>query len=255
MYSKMHILSSETLDRELVLYVSLPETYGNPRNQFPVLYVMDGDTTKFILAATLVRQLAWIDHIPEMIVVGIGYGVEDRSAEWLAARSIDLTPTPTTEFPGSGGADDFLAALRDEVIPFIDSIFTTDRFNRGLLGHSFGGLFALYALLEEPTLFTQIISSSASLWYDSDYLVRAAADATAHPDEAAPRVYLALGEDEGLRSDRMTPERYIRFIAALSSSDWDDERVLFELFQGEDHITVMPAAFSRGLRYCYQDLR
>jgi predicted alpha/beta superfamily hydrolase len=52
----------------------------------------------------------------------------------------------------SGGAANFLAFFKDELIPYIDRAYPTNGTN-SLCGHSYGGLFVLYALLSEPQLF------------------------------------------------------------------------------------------------------
>jgi predicted alpha/beta superfamily hydrolase len=74
----------------------------------------------------------------------------------MTLRARDFTPTRTSGDPNSGGAPAFLDFLEHELIPFIDRTYRTNTSDRGLLGHSLGGLFALYALEQRPRCFSEL---------------------------------------------------------------------------------------------------
>ena len=75
-----------------------------------------------------------------------------------------LLADPDSQVPGSGGgAPAFLDFLEHELIPFIDHTYRTNPSDRGLLGHSMGGEFALYALEQRPGLFQRIVAASPAL--------------------------------------------------------------------------------------------
>ncbi len=59
-----------------------------------------------------------------------------------------------------GEADKFNRFLTSELIPN----FSTDNRERVLIGHSFGGLFTLYASLQSEPFFNYFVSTSPSLW-------------------------------------------------------------------------------------------
>jgi len=68
----------------------------------------------------------------------------------------------------------FLKVINQEIIPFIESNYRVLETGRGLAGYSFGGLFALYALLHTPKTFTHYIAGSPSMWkqlfqYEQEY--------------------------------------------------------------------------------------
>jgi predicted alpha/beta superfamily hydrolase len=69
-------------------------------------------------------------------------------------RARDFTPTKTSREATSGGAAAFLDFLEHEVIPFVDRTYRTIPSDRGLLGHSYGGLFAIYALEQTAGAFS-----------------------------------------------------------------------------------------------------
>jgi predicted alpha/beta superfamily hydrolase len=65
----------------------------------------------------------------------------------------------------SGGAPAFLRVLREEILPFVEETYRTSE-DRGIAGHSFGGLFAAWMLLEAPDLFRRYGLNSPSLWWE-----------------------------------------------------------------------------------------
>ena len=70
---------SESVADSFLIYISVPNDYDESGNNYPVLYVLDGDIA-FGMAASIARYLQIGGNIPELIVVGIGYGSVDKSA-------------------------------------------------------------------------------------------------------------------------------------------------------------------------------
>ena len=153
--TELRLLRSDTLARGLELHVKLPSSYHRSKSTFPVLFCLDANRS-FPLYATMSHIFetpGWGNR--EVVVVGVGYPIDsDRRrglAQWAAWRTLDLTPVRDEEterfwtkqltaltgeaFPvGSGGAPQFLAALRDEVIPFVESHYRVFDAGRGLAG-------------------------------------------------------------------------------------------------------------------------
>jgi predicted alpha/beta superfamily hydrolase len=155
--TKVH---SRVLNEDREILVSLPGDYDQSRFRYPVLYVLDGDSL-FLPAVATARFMGDRGLSPQMIVVGVPSG---------STRTRDLTPplaAPDKEYPGGGGADDFLRFMTTELGPFIEGRYRTEPF-RVLIGHSFGGLFAVHAMLSEPASFDAFIAISPSLWWDKE---------------------------------------------------------------------------------------
>src|SRR5256714_11132508 len=159
--SRQYEFHSKRTGRDYRLFVSLPESYAaSDTVRYPVLYVLDGNGF-FGVATETHRLLRLRAEVPELIIVGIGYPVSSFS-ETSIPRWIDYTPSadPTADSLRaaqlglragggklrSGGGPQFVAILRDEIIPFVEASFRTIR-DRGLLGDSFGGLLAAYILV------------------------------------------------------------------------------------------------------------
>jgi hypothetical protein len=103
--------------------------------------------------------------MPPTIIVGVLNVDRDR----------DLTPTHVAENKTSGGADKFLAFLKNELIPYINRTYPSNGDNT-IFGHSFGGLFVMYALLNEPQVFSSYIAADPSFWWDKNSMNKVAVD-------------------------------------------------------------------------------
>lgn len=69
--------------------------------------------------------------------------------------------------PGYGGAEEFLDFIEQKVRPAVQVRFPQATLEReALYGHSYGGLFSLYALLTRPRSFACYIASSPSIWWN-----------------------------------------------------------------------------------------
>lgn len=172
------------------IWVSVPLGYDPSDKTFPVIYTPDGNS-----AATFAGSLANagvfdpINPVQSTIQVSVGYPpAEARRA--LAVRARDLLP-PGEPLPGdvekgmpdlvakgmldqpgadlylhnlrNPAADRFLAFLTDELHPFIAERYRVRGEDVGLFGHSYGGLFATYAALQESTIFRYIGASSPGI--------------------------------------------------------------------------------------------
>jgi predicted alpha/beta superfamily hydrolase len=151
---------SQVLKEDREILVSLPGDYDHGGFRYPVVYVLDGGSL-FLPTVATARFMGDQGLSPRMIVVGVPSG---------ATRTRDLTPplaAPDNEYPGAGGADPFLRFMTTELRPFIEGRYRTEPF-RVLIGHSFGGLFAVHAMLNEPASFDAFIAISPSLWWDGE---------------------------------------------------------------------------------------
>ncbi|HLT90327.1 MAG TPA: alpha/beta hydrolase-fold protein [Woeseiaceae bacterium] len=250
-----HDLAADTERPTYRLFVAVPPDYEAQQDRrYPVTYVLDGNVT-FPFAVSMQRMFALFRETPEMIVVGVGYPVQ-FFPETIASRWRDLTPWSNRAVdaseaeklgPGlrSGGGPEFLRHLREEVIPFVDAHYrTTD--DRALYGHSFGGLFALYALFEAPDLFRRYAISSPSLNFTPDpVFALEAAYAEAH-DALPARVFLSYGSEE-----HQIAMPVARLVDILEKREYQGLELQAHVFQDETHVSVFPAALSRAVRWLY----
>lgn len=103
----------------------------------------------------------------------------------------DSPPAFKNAEPCTGGADDYLRLLTEEIIPTAEKEINGVPSWRGIAGYSLAGLFALYAIYRTD-LFSQVGSMSGSLWFPGmkDYIF-------SHKPKRWPDcMYFSLGDKE-----------------------------------------------------------
>ncbi len=132
-----------------------------------ILFVTDANGL-FGLAVDTVRLMQIPGLVPSLLVVGVGYPDAQAVIDTVEIRARDLTPTPSSRFPGSGHADAFIEFVSGELRPWIANRFPTAAGDVTYFGHSLGGLFGAYTLLTATSTFDRYICSSPSLWWDNE---------------------------------------------------------------------------------------
>ncbi len=153
--TEQRTIASSKIGRRYDLFMSLPQNYATSKQSYPVLYVLDG--WHFPLMAFIQDNSAFSGRMPPVIIVNVG---QSPARDAMTLRARDFTPMAEPQKPNSGGGPAFLDFLENELIPFIDATYRTNRSDRGLLGHSLGASFALYALEQRPHLFQRIVAAS-----------------------------------------------------------------------------------------------
>jgi len=234
------------------LYVSLPPGYGEAGRTYPVLYMLDADYS-FAIAHNITDHLTVRGDLPPVLLVAIAYDPAGQEGYRLN-RTRDYTPTHVDtggygpEYQRlSGGAPDFLTFIRRELIPFIGRTYAVSE-DRTLMGHSYGSLFALWAMLDEPGLFNRMIAVSPSIWYDDRLLLQLLAKRKASLPPV--RIYFGVGGREPLRM-ATDAEQYA---AELNSLAAFNGQVAIHVVPSETHNSIFPIALTEGLRWVYGPL-
>ena len=214
----------------------------------PVFVVTDGNMA-FHLVHQTYDGLALSGEVAPLIVIGVSYPEADGrgyTPGYVVHRMRDYTPTNLAANPGGGGARAFLAFLKDELLPAAESRWRADPTRRGLGGHSLGGLFATYALLHEPALFSRYWIGSPSLWWDAPLASTWVDSARAGAAKPSGRAFLTVGAQE---SDVMVPP--MRRMAAALTGAFPTLHVGSQVYPEESHTSVVGPAISRALRFLY----
>lgn len=150
-------IHSDILNEDRAIFVTLPPGYEFSPQKFPVIYLLDGPA--HLNHTTGIKDvLARSNRMPQAIIVGIAN----------TDRTRDLTPSPgnNRRLRTAGGADNFLEFINRELVPHIEKKYRTEPY-RVLIGHSFGGLFAIHTMATQPDSFDAYIAISPSLeWAD-----------------------------------------------------------------------------------------
>ena len=221
------------------LYIGLPRKYQDTTLRFPVVYLLDGQYD-FPLVNGICGDLYYDGFLPELITVGITWGGEHPNYDSL--RTHDLTPTTIKQVPYTGNAPKFLAFIKGELIPYIDSKFRTDRKDRALMGSSLGGLFTLYTMFHETELFTRYILTSPSLQWDNDVVNTYEQAYHATHTRLPARVFMAVSALEGM------DKRFNMFVEQVKSRSYKDLQLETRVLEGMGHAGSKPEGYTRGLQ-------
>ncbi len=231
-------IQSKVLGEARTLLISTPANYARSTERYPVLYMTDGNVHLLHTRGT-VDFLVRNGLMPDVIIVGIPN----------TDRVRDLTPTHSDfvrrdgtrgELPTSGGAGKFLDFFEENLFPYVESNYRTMPL-RIFAGHSWGGTFALHALVARPGLFNTIIAASPDLTWDGDLPLRATVEFFKDRREFRHNLYLSMGNEE---AGDPRPTRFERLCQSLAASKaegfhWDSR----SLPEEEHGSVVLPTHF------------
>jgi predicted alpha/beta superfamily hydrolase len=261
--SEVQTLYSKSVGQEYRILTALPKDYAESNDRYPVLYVLDADMA-FATVTDMVRSAPWgralgilgsnpfYRYVPSLIVVGIGYPVTwfDQPRLWWSLRTRDQTPTENLddalglrmEGTSGGNAGKFLRFIRDELIPHVNSKYRTDTNNSTIVGHSGGGLFALYVLFNQPETFKRYVASSPSLWWDKKVMFEYEREYASKHTELPAKLWLSAGSLEATIASDLK-----RLVEILEQRKYRGLEWESRVFEDEDHISVWGTAICRGI--------
>jgi predicted alpha/beta superfamily hydrolase len=195
-------------------------------------------------------------------------------------------PPPNLE--DYGGSEQFYGFLVQELRPAIAAAYHVDANDQTLYGHSIAGLFTLNVMFNHPEAFRNFVASSPAVWWNKHSMLgEAPAFARKLRDGmAAPRALILVGGKEQDVPSQLPPQMTgaiaakLPWVPAVFRSliakvvvkkmllDWrmvDNARDLakqlrevngarasqihFHEFEGEDHLSVLPASIGRALGF------
>ncbi|AWM12883.1 esterase [Flavobacterium sediminis] len=192
-------LYSHTLKEFREIYIELPENYDPKNNKkYPVAYILDGE--KLLPTVSVVQSFYSGGYTPEMVLIGISNSKN---------RTRDLTPTkidtkygmPFTE--KNGEADKFYKFIEDELVPFVEKKYSVTNY-RTLIGHSYGGLFTIYTLINHPQLFANYLAIDPSLDWDNQKLLNHAKDIFPNNSLKGKSLYMTLNGQLHMMNSKVT---------------------------------------------------
>jgi predicted alpha/beta superfamily hydrolase len=240
--TQVKIIHSTSVEDDFYLYISLPHSYEATDKTYPVLYILDGDMA-YGMAASIARYLQFGGNIPRLIIVGIGYGTLRKEEGNMRQR--DYSPTEKSGKDGiTGGAQNFLNFLTEELFPYIDSTYRTDKDDKTMFGYSIAGLFGLYTLFNKPETFNGYIIGSPYLLWDNAVIFNEEEEASIKFKEIKARVFISVGSEE-------STEKYFNpvdeLVTLLEEREYDGLILETKVFDGSTHLMGPPEAVMYGL--------
>lgn len=223
-------IDSKILSESRRLNIYLPEDYKvSDTLKYPVIYVLDGSMNEdFVHIVGLVQFFNLQMNMPKTIVVGIAN--IDRKKDFTFPT---IDKKLKKDFPSTGGSRKFIDFLENEVQPYINANYPTND-QKMLIGQSLGGLLATEILFKKPTLFTDYIIVSPSLWWDNETLLKDAKMFLGAHKKMPVNVYVSVGtEGEIMEREART------FAQLLKNSGKPNLKTEFLFLPKENHVTIL----------------
>jgi len=241
--SEKRKFASKIVGQEYELHIQATGVTNEPGKKYPVIYLLDSQWD-FPLVRSVIGQQFYDGFIPAVILVGITWGGEHPNHDSLRVR--DFTPTNEAPFLQSGSARKFLSFIKEELIPYMESEFSTDKNNRVLMGCSFGGLFTMYSLFEEPGLFQSYIAASPAYDWDKQRLYsfeKKYFDKKNHP---GTKLYMTIGDVEpGVPG-------YNKLFQHLQSRKYSNISMRSFVLENTGHSGTKSETYSKGLQFAFE---
>jgi predicted alpha/beta superfamily hydrolase len=187
-----------------------------------------------------------------------------------------------------GGSENFYRFLTEELRPVVAAAYPVDAGDQTLYGHSIAGMFTLEVLLNHPGSFRNFIISSPSIWWNKRSVLNDVPGFVCNIEagEAAPRALILVGGTEQEVPAAFPPaitdalmkkmpyvpsalrDLIIKIVFKKKMLEYrmvDNARELaarlqqvkgkpgygisFHAFEGEDHLTALPASIGRALAF------
>lgn len=246
------MIESNLLNDQREIWISLPESYNDtiysPKT-YPVCYFFDGDS-HFLNLVAQSRKLSkgLYAATPEMIMVGILQ--KDRPHELTPTNMKTPEEWKKVDFSTSGGNNEFLGFIQNELKPYINTNFRTNTYEI-LIGHSFGGLAVMNSFIQFPAYYDAYVSLDASMWWDDEILLKKIQQNWNPVQYSRKTLYFAKANDDGSGASHHDANlKFNELFKKLNATK--TVRYHYQFYENEDHGTiVIPGEFD-ALQYIFQ---
>ena len=243
--AQQYDFKSEVNGREYRLFVATPPGY-DPAKKYPVLYLLDANYY-FAAARDMMHYIGGLKApaFAPAILVGLGYPTTSKQA--MSLRQYDLTPPKDIKAPASqtGGGEEFIRLLLDEVKPFVASRFNVHSEQQAIFGKSLGGLTVLQIMLTHPTAFSAYIASSPSIWWGDRAILKniETFQKRAKVEALNIRLLVTVGEAETISMRKNCTD----FVQNMSSLKLKGVTATHVIFPDENHNSVSLSSLNRAM--------
>jgi len=214
-----YTINSKILKQNTEIQVYLPDSYTSSEQNYPVLYILDGQRF-FTNGVAIQKSLRSPIALPEMIVVGIN-------------------SSQSTRRPLFGDGDKYTSFLKEDVIQFVDSNFRTNK-DRIIFGWEAAAYYISEMILKEKDLFTGAIVSDGGL----------ASEKIIKEFQSDKEVYLYIANS---KRDIYYVKSTERFSERLKKINPKNLRWKYELFNDEVHQSLPQLTLYKGIQYYYHN--
>ncbi len=214
-----YTINSKILNQDREIQIYLPDSYTSSEQNYPVLYILDGQ--RFFTNGVSIQKTSKAPlDIPEMIVVGI-------NSNWELRRTL------------FGDGEKFTSFIKNEVIQFVDSNYRTTN-ERLIFGWEAAAYYISEMILKERDLFSGAIITDGGF----------ASEETVKGFNSDEDIYLYMANS---RKDIYYVSSSDDFSNILEKSNPKNLRWKYELFNDEFHQTLPNISMYKGIKYYYHN--
>lgn len=243
-----HYLTVPYQDKERRVRVLLPENYHSSEQDFPVVYMHDGqniftiDETKDRGSWEVDSAIEETSDLPSIIVVAIDNDEENRTNEYAPWKITDAPISDKMDLGGQGAK--YAEFVMTVVKSFIDENYRTkaDKKYTAMLGSSLGGTISSFMGIEYQDQIGGLGIFASATWVTRKEFDHHIEEADLTPDQ---RVYIQVGtedgdqEDEGLMYGDVKQayiDHSVNYLKQLIEAGIPIDQTRLNIFVGEEHV-------------------
>jgi hypothetical protein len=173
------------------------------------------------------------ENIKNCILIGIGH-----KGDWSSKRQRDFIPSDAGGYSSKdfGQASKFFMFMKEELMPNINRKFSRQK-SKSFMGHSFGGLIALYMSLKENKLFDHYYAISPSVWANYHELMKIEENYAAKNKEYSSAISIYAGSLEILNKVLSSSKE---FYDKVKERNYKSLSITYTVVNGVNHYGIVP---------------
>ena len=224
--TKEEIVSTKTGDTYEII-IRKPKIFDTAKSYHLVYFTDAGiNSGKAILSQAE-------ENIKNCILIGIAH-----KGDWDTKRQRDFIPSDAGGYSDKnfGQASKFFLFMKDELVPFINKRFTRQK-SKIFIGHSFGGLLALYMSMKENKLFDHYYAISPSVWANHYELMKIEKDYATKNKEYNAAISIYEGSLEFLNKVLTSSKE---FYSTVKGKNYKGLSITHSVISGVNHYSIVP---------------
>lgn len=224
--TKEEIVSGKTGDT-YELIIRKPKIFDTTKS-YHLVYFTDAGINS---GKTILSQPE--ENIKNCILIGIAH-----KGDWETKRQRDFIPSDAGGYNDKdfGQASKFFLFMKDELVPYINRKFTKQK-SKVFIGHSFGGLLALYMSLKENILFDHYYAISPSVWANYYELIKIEKNYAAKNKRYNSAISIYAGSLEFLNKVLTSSKEYCN---TVKGRNYKGLSITHTVISGVNHYGIVP---------------
>lgn len=212
------------------IYIDLPRNFKQG-GTYDVFYYLDANLKSGKKLRRFIQDSVTLKDSCNTVYAGIGH-----IGNYRVLRRRDFTVPKIENKNTLGGSENFgqcenfYSFLKTELMPTIKNRYNIEIAHNSIFGHSFGGLFSIYCLFKNDTLFNYYYSLSPSLWINNRSIYNF--NHLSGTSTFRRHLFLSVGSKETLNRIKSGTDDFDKF---LKNKQYPFLAFEYKIYDGETH--------------------